>query len=224
MAGIPGFAKRERSVGNAGTVDAPSAYVTGCGCRSFFRPGDSRAGEGGWSSGVGRFAWKARFAALFHVWGIEEGRVSVGLPGVNLAWTILCREREERSRADFGRNHPCKIWKALLGDSRKSKWVSYSELLCHLAKAGDEGSTPSTRSSRSVPTSVGAFLYSMSIDGRRFIILVPCLPRRQASAVRNFVFGVEDSLVSTVGLLSGIAVVCGRPAFHHFDRHRACFR
>jgi VIT1/CCC1 family predicted Fe2+/Mn2+ transporter len=30
--------------------------------------------------------------------------------------------------------------------------------------------------------------------------------RRQASAVRNFVFGVEDSLVSTVGLLSGIAV------------------
>ncbi|MBI5448736.1 VIT1/CCC1 transporter family protein [Candidatus Gottesmanbacteria bacterium] len=29
---------------------------------------------------------------------------------------------------------------------------------------------------------------------------------RNASYVRNFVFGVEDSLVSTVGLLSGIAV------------------
>lgn len=29
---------------------------------------------------------------------------------------------------------------------------------------------------------------------------------RNASYIRNFVFGVEDSLVSTVGLLSGIAV------------------
>ena len=29
---------------------------------------------------------------------------------------------------------------------------------------------------------------------------------RSASVVRNFIFGVEDSLVSTVGLLSGIAI------------------
>ncbi len=31
-------------------------------------------------------------------------------------------------------------------------------------------------------------------------------PPRDDSFIRNFVFGVEDSLVSTVGLLSGIAV------------------
>ena len=29
---------------------------------------------------------------------------------------------------------------------------------------------------------------------------------KQSSTVRNFIFGVEDSLVSTVGLLSGIAI------------------
>lgn len=34
--------------------------------------------------------------------------------------------------------------------------------------------------------------------------LPPGLPERQAMYVRNFVFGSEDSLVSTVGLLSGI--------------------
>ena len=38
---------------------------------------------------------------------------------------------------------------------------------------------------------------------------------RSASYLRNFVFGVEDSLVATVGLLSGIAVagVAGRTIF-----------
>jgi len=32
------------------------------------------------------------------------------------------------------------------------------------------------------------------------------MKKRTASYIRNFVFGVEDSLVSTVGLISGIAV------------------
>lgn len=31
----------------------------------------------------------------------------------------------------------------------------------------------------------------------------------QATYFRNFIFGVEDSLVSTVGLLSGVAIAVG---------------
>ncbi|MEN9558138.1 MAG: hypothetical protein RL141_507 [Candidatus Parcubacteria bacterium] len=34
----------------------------------------------------------------------------------------------------------------------------------------------------------------------------PLLKATQAAFVRNFIFGVEDSLVSTVGLVSGVAV------------------